>query len=600
MTDATLSLIVLGVTVVLFVWNVLPVGVVAILCALALYATGLVDSTTAVSGFGDPVVVFIATLFVLAAGLESAGVTAWVGRALVRGASGRNRLLVAVMGLTAVLSAVVTPSGAAAALLPVVVMAARQSGLAPARMLMPMAFAASAGALLVLSGSPVNVIVSDALLSTTGVRFNFFEFALIGLPITAVTVLVAVLWGDRLLPHREPGHQPADLSDHLSTVIDHYDLEHGFLRVGVQPESALVGVCPGELGLPGGVRLIGAQRAAGEQRASDDPLQAGDVLVLTGGDPEVADFVETHGLTVVATPLTRDNRDELLGTAVGVAEVVVAPRSDLIGERMYPGQVRPTGLTVLGLRRMGRELGASPTPVMEGDMILLHGPWDAVEDLARNDKVLLVNDPALLRQQAAPLGSAAWRAVGVLVVFVALLASGVVTPAVAGLIGVVGMVGSGVLTPQQAHRAVSWQTVILIGALIPLSTAIETSGAADLIAARLVDLVGGGSARMLLAAVFLLTLVLGQVVSNTATVLVVTPIALAAAQDAGVGVAPVLMTVAVAGAASFLTPIATPANMIVMGPAGYRFGDYWKLGLTTTVGWFVVAVGLIPLIWPAG
>jgi len=227
------------------------------------------------------------------------------------------------MGLTAVLSAVVTPSGAAAALLPVVVMAARRSSLAPARMLMPMAFAASAGALLVLSGSPVNVIVSDALLSTAGVRFGFFEFALIGLPITAVTILVAVLWGDRLLPHREPGHQPADLSDHLSTVIDHYDLETGFFRVGVQPESTLIGICPGELELAGGVRLIGAQREAGEQRAADDPLQPGDVLVLTGADPEVADFVEAHGSTVVATPLTGENRGELLGTTVSWFVVAV-------------------------------------------------------------------------------------------------------------------------------------------------------------------------------------------------------------------------------------------------------------------------------------
>jgi di/tricarboxylate transporter len=162
------------------------------------------------------------------------------------------------------------------------------------------------------------------------------------------------------------------------------------------------------------------------------------------------------------------------------------------------------------------------------------------------------------------------------------------------------MVVTGVLTPQHAYRAVSWQTVVLIGGLIPLSAAISSSGAADLVAGHLVDLVGSGSPRLLLAAVFVLTLALGQVVSNTATVLVVTPIAVAAAQDAGVGFAPVLMVVAVAGAASFLTPIATPANMIVMGPAGYRFGDYWKLGLITTLCWFVVAVGLVPVIWPTG
>ncbi len=210
MSDAMLSLVVLGATVALFVWNRLSVGVLAILCALALYATGLVDATTAVSGFGDPVVVFIACLFVLAAGLESAGVTAWAGRVLVRSASGRARLLVAVMALSALLAAVLTPSGAAAALLPVAVLAARRSGLPPACLLMPLAFAASAGALLVLSGSPVNVIVSDALLDATGHGCGFFEFALVGVPLTVVTLAVSVLWGDRLLPRRTPGEQPAD------------------------------------------------------------------------------------------------------------------------------------------------------------------------------------------------------------------------------------------------------------------------------------------------------------------------------------------------------------------------------------------------------
>ena len=585
-------------TVALFVWNRLSVGVVAILSALALFATGLVDATTAVSGFGDPVVVFIACLFVLAAGLESAGVTAWVGRALVNAASSPRRLLVAVMTLSALLAAVVTPSGAAAALLPIALLAARRSGLAPTRLLMPMAFAASAGALLVLSGSPVNVIVSDALLDATGHRFGFFEFALVGVPLTVVTLVVSLLCGNRLLPRRTPVKQPADMSDHLSTVVDHYHLERGLFRAAVRPGSSLVDLRPNAVSLPEDVVLIGVQHDGGEPGTAEEVVRPGDVLVLTGGDADVAAFVRANDLDVVATPLTRATREALLSSEVGIAEVVVSPRSGLVGQRVFPGKVRRSGLTVLGVRRLGRERGARPTRLAEGDMLLLHGPWEAVEDLARDDDVLVVDDPGLLRRHAAPLGPAAWRALGVLGVAVVLLATGAVPPAVAGLIGAVGMVVTGVLTSQHAYRAVSWQTVVLIGGLIPMSVAISSSGAADLVAEHLVDLVGGGSPRLLLAALFVLTLALGQVVSNTATVLVMTPIAVAAAQDAGTGVAPVLMVIAVAGAASFLTPIATPANMIVMGPAGYRFGDYWKLGLVTTLGWFIVAVGLVPLIWP--
>jgi di/tricarboxylate transporter len=180
---------------------------------------------------------------------------------------------------------------------------------------------------------------------------------------------------------------------------------------------------------------------------------------------------------------------------------------------------------------------------------------------------------------------------------VVLLTLGLVPAAIAGLAAATAMVLTKVVSANQAYRAVSWQTVVLIGGLIPLSTAIETSGAADLVARRLVDVVGNGRPYLLLVALFALTAVVGQVVSSTATVLVVVPIAVAAAHETGVSVQPVLMLVAVAGAASLLTPIASPGNMMIMGPAGYRFGDYWRLGLPVMLVWLVVGVAVIPLVW---
>jgi len=598
-SDATLSLVVLAGTVALFIWNRLPVGLVAVLSALAVYATGLVDARTAVAGFGDPVVVFIACLFVVAAGLERSGVTAWAGRAIVEHAgTTRGSVLVAVMALTALLTAVVTPNGGAAAMMPVVVLASRRARLRPSALLMPTAFAASAGALLALSGSPVNVIVSDALYGQTGRRFGFFEFALVGVPLVVVTTAVAVAVGRRLLPERQPDEIPADLSDHLETILEHYRLDEGFTRVLVHDASPLAGAAVDGLTMPEGITFVGVQHADGEPGDVGERVRAGDVLVVTGTSSQVGRLVSELALEVVATPLTRATREALLSREAGVGEVVVPPRSALIGQQVFPGQVRRSGLTVLAVHRLGRDLGPQPVAVAEGDMLLLHGPWDAVTGLVQDEDVLVVDDPALVRQQNAPLGPAAWRALGVLVVTVALLASGVTTPAIAGLVGAGGMVALRVLTERQVYKAVSWQTVVLIGGLIPLSVAIQTSGAADDVARHLVALVAGGGPRLLLAAIFVLTLALGQVVSNTATVLVVTPIALAAANDAGVAAAPTLMLVAVAGAASFLTPIATPANMIVMGPGGYRFGDYWRLGLATTVVWFVVAIALIPVVWP--
>ncbi|WP_313558023.1 SLC13 family permease, partial [Miniimonas arenae] len=266
------------------------------------------------------------------------------------------------------------------------------------------------------------------------------------------------------------------------------------------------------------------------------------------------------------------------------------------GELMFPGIVLG-GVEVLAVSRLGEELGLARTELAVGDMLLVRGRWADVEALAENPDLLVVDDPEAVRRQSVPLGATAWRALGALAVTVALLASGFATPAIAGLVGAGLMVALRVVTPQHAYRAVSWQTVVLIGGLIPLSTAIASSGAADLVAKGLLSLVSGADVRVLLAAIFVLTLVLGQVVSNAATVLIVVPIAVAVASDAGIALAPVLMLVAVAGATSFLTPIATPANLIVMGPAGYRFADYWRLGLALSVAWFVVAIVLIPIVW---
>ncbi len=597
MSDASLSLLVLAGTVALFVWNRLSVGLVAVISALALYVTGLVDANTAVSGFGEPIVVFIASLFIISEGLDAGGVTAWAGQALIRHVgTGRARLLAGLMILASVMGAFVTPNGAAAAMLPVAVVAARGAGLLPADLLMPLAYAASAGAMLTLSGSTVNVIVSEARAEADGQGFGYFEFALVGLPLVLLTVVVCVLLGRRLLPHRLPDQTSPDVTGHTQTLLEHYTLEQGFFRLAVPAASDLVGADPEQVVVPDGVVLVGVQHGDGGPGRVGEAVAPDDVVVVSGGTEGISLFVESHHLRVVAAPLTWATREALLSRDRGVAEVIVPPRSPLIGQQTFPGQVR-SGLTVLAVRRLGKSRGARRTTLIEGDLLLLHGTWDAVTELARDDDVLVVDDPELVRRHNAPLGRRAWLALTVLAATVALLATGVTSPAVAGLVGAGLMVVTRVVTPYQAYRAVSWQTVVLVGGLIPLSVAIRESGAADLVAERIVHLVAGTGPRVLLAVLFLLTLVLGQVVSNTATVLIVTPIALAAAHASGVAPTPVLMLVAVAGASSFLTPIATPANMIVMGAAGYRFGDYWKLGLAVTVVWFVVAVGLIPVIW---
>jgi len=592
MSDAAVSLLVLGCAIALFVWNRLPVGVVAILTALSLAATGVIDVPTALAGFGDPVVIFIAGLFVVSAGLEDSGVTSWVARALIdKAGTKRTSLLVAVMLLSALLSALITPNGAVAALLPVVIVAARRAGLSPSGLLIPVAFGGSAGALLTLSGSPVNVIVSEAAVGAGGRPFGFFEFALAGVPLVIGTIVCAVL-GHRLLPDRVTGSVVADYGGHLDTLVEHYSLDQGFFRLGVPASGA-----PAAQVLENAdVQVVGVQDRAGDPAPVDRPLHPGDVVVVTGPYDAVQRLAADAGLTVVSTPLTRQTRESLLNGSVGVAEVVVAPRSSLIGETFFPGLVRGA-ITVLGVSRYGRDRGAARTTLVQGDALLVHGTWPAVQALEHDADVLVVDSPELVRRQTVPLGGAAVRAVGVLVLMVALLATGAVAPAVAGLIAATAMVILRVVSPAQAYRSISWQALVLIGGLIPLSVAIRESGAATLIADRLVDLVGSGHPLLLLVALFALSAGLGQVISNTATSLVVVPIAIEAGLQLGLDLHTVLMTVTVACGASFLTPIATPPNMMVMAPGGYRFGDFWKLGGVTMLFWLVVGVLGVAAIW---
>jgi di/tricarboxylate transporter len=600
MSPSVVSLVILGVVIAVFVWNRLPVGVVAVLTALALYATGLLDADEVLAGFGDPIVIFIASLFVVSEGIDATGVTTWVGQALTgRAGSGRTRLLVVVMLLGAVLTALITPNGSVAALLPMVVVVALRTSQSPSQLLLPLAFAAHAGSLLVLTGSPVNVIVSDAARDAGSESFGFFSYAAVGLPLLAGTMVIAVVLGPRLLPHRTSRTLPPDLGRHAETLAAHYRLDNGFYRLRVRGGSPLIGTSPTAIDLSAypGVSLIGAQTDAPAPALVRTTLSADDVLVVSGPSAGVSRLVVDQGMAVGMHPMSGGAGDPLISREFGVVEVVVPPRSVLVGETVFPGMRRGTDLVILAVQRRGRDCGPRSVELTEGDTLLLHGAWPEIEALFNDRTILVVDSPDLVRRQTLPLGPGAKRALAVLAGMIVLLASGLVPPAIAGLLAATAMVLLRVVSAPQAYRAVSWQTVVLVGGLIPLSTAISETGAADRVARVLLGVVGSGSPYLLMVGLFLLTAMLGQVISNTATVLIVVPIAVSAAVETGVSVQPILMLVAVAGAASLLTPIATPANMMVMGPGGYRFGDYWKLGLPVMALWLAVSLLVIPLVW---
>jgi di/tricarboxylate transporter len=591
---------ILAAIVVLFVSNRVPVVLVAIGTALALYFTGVLNLDQSLRGFGDPAVIFIASLFVVSAGLDATGVTAWAGQGLIaRAGQSRVRLLVLTMVLVALLTALISLNGAVAALLPMVIVMAIRVGRSPSQLLMPLVFAAHSGSLLALTGTPVNVLVAEAAADAGLAPFGFFSFAIVGIPLLLGTIVIVVLFGQRLLPERSGRTIPADLSTHARTLVEQYKLDDGMFQLRVRPRSPYVGSPPAAVDLAeyAGLRLVAILAGDGGplRRAA---LAEGDILIV-GGDAATAGGLASDKLLAFRSEdAPTGAADTLFTRSSGLAEVVIPPRSGMIGQPVFPGMVTPSGdLVILAVQRRDENLGPDQTVLAAGDTLLLQGTWKALDEHLDDPDVLVVDSPELVRRQAVPMGAGAKQAIAVLLVMVLLLATGAVPSVIAALVAACAMVLLGVLTVEQAYRAVNWTTVILVGAMIPLSTAMKITGAANLLAATLVHLVGGAGAYALLAGLFVLSAMLGQLISNTATALIMIPIAMAAANEIGVSAQPVLMCVAVASAAAFLTPVATPVNLMVMGPGGYRFGDYWKLGLPLLLLFFVVATFLVPVFW---
>lgn len=521
MSDSTITYLVLGAVVVLFITNRIPVAIIAVGTSLTLWATGVLELNQALAGFGDPTVLFIAGLFVVSEALDATGVTAWVGQVLIDNAqSERSRIVVAMMLLCALLTALITPNASVAALVPVVVIIAIRVGQPTSQLLLPLAFAAHGGGLLALTGSPVNVVINDAAEDAGVGKFGFFEFAVTGIPLVIGTILIVVMLGPFLLPHRNSVSMPRDLTQLDATLSRHYRVD--------------------------------------------------------GEDAE-----------------------RLFSRRYGAAEVMIPPRSSAIGTPAYAGMVTESGqLTVIAVMRGSKRLDDPDTKLEAGDTLLVRGTWQALSaQISEDDAVLAIDPPDLVRRQAVPLGIGAKSSIGVLAVMVILLATDVIPPAVAALGAAGTLVLLGVLSMERAFAAIGWTTVVLVAGMIPLSTAMRTTGAAESLAKQIVDIVGDAGPYALVIALFVLTAVLGQLISNMATAMIVIPIALSAAAELDVAAAPVLMSLNVATSAALLTPVATPANLMVMEPGGYRFNDYWKLG-SVVMAWFMfVSVVVVPLVW---
>jgi di/tricarboxylate transporter len=516
-----------------------------------------------------------------------------------RAGSATGRLLLLTMLLAAGLTAVIGLNGTVATLVPMVVVMALRQSIKPSRLLMPLAFAGSAGGMLLLTGSPVNVVISEAAEDAGVGAFGFLEFALVGIPLVAGTIAIVLLLSGRLLPERQSKQLPPDLSGLAGTLVRDYSLDN-VVHLRVQEDSTLIGHLRSRWDLTGyaGVRIITVLDADNDRPSSQGHIEIGDRLTMVG-DPDVAArYAVDHGLDVERVRTAADVERDLLSRDSGAAEVLVPPRSVHVDSELQPSMVIEGSLIVLAITRGGEDLGPEPQRVRAGDTLLVEGPWSALDAATDAHDLLVVNAPEMIRRQTVPLGRGSLPAIVILLAMVFLLATGLVPPVVSALSAALAMVLFRVITIQQAYRGISWTTVLLVAGMIPMATAVTTSGAGELVATGIVNLVGDAGPTAIVAALFVITVVFGQLISNTATALVMIPIAVAAADQLQISPQPILMSVCVAAAVAFLTPVATPANMIIMGPAGYRFGDYWRLGLPLVGLFAVVGIFLVPVIWP--
>ena len=602
--DALFVFGLLAVTVVLFASDRLRPDVVALLVIVALILGGILPVSVAVAGFGDPLIILIAGLFVVGEGLVRTGIAFQVGQGLARlaGAS-ESWLLVLLMLAVAGLGAFMSSTGVVAIFIPVVLGLTGRLGISPGRLMMPMAFAALLSGLLTLIATPPNLVVNDALRSAGLHPFGFFGVTPIGLLILALGIGYMAIIGSRLLPSSVPnstaGHRKT-----LRELGESYQLVGQLHRLRLAADSSLVGqtVAEARLRTRYGLTLIGVERPTRfaetvSAALANTELHPADVLYGVGSPAAVEELIAAERL--LRLPIT-DSEQQRLIQELGLAEVMLPPDSALIGQTLRQAAFRSHhALSVLGIRRRGQPLvHLAQEKLAFGDVLLVVGAWKRIALLQNDPKDFLVLNLAAELSEVAPSYRQAPFALAILLAMVVLMTFGWVSNVVAVLLAALAMGLCRCLRMEDAYRAINWPSLVVIAGMLPLAKALEQTGGVALIADGLVAGLGPFGPLALLAGVFVLAALIGMFISNTATALLMAPIAIAAAQQVGVSPYPFAMTVVIAASAAFVTPVSSPVNTLVLAPGGYRFNDFVRVGLPLLLLVMGLTLLLTPLLLP--
>lgn len=592
----------------LFMTNKVRMDVVALLIIILFVLSGTLTLPEALAGFSDPNVILIAALFVVGEGLVRTGIAYQVGDMLVKVAgSSEIRMLVLLMVAVSLLGAVMSSTGVVAIFIPVVLSVANRMGIPAGRLMMPLAFAGLISGMMKLVATPPNMVVNSELMRHDMPGFGFFDFSPMGVIVLAMGILYMLLMRGSLVCEGEEGKgKPAGRST-MRELIRDYRLTGRARRLALRPDSPLIGHTLDELQLRAryGANVIGVERWRKFRRvmvtvSGVTEFQARDVLLIDMSDPEV-DIREFCSEARLEPMILRGEYFSDQAREVGMAEVSLIPGSRLLGKSIREVAFRSHyGLSVVGIRRNGEALIGKlvDDPLLMGDSLLVVGNWSLIRLLhTHNRDFLLLGLPAEV-DEMAPARSQAIPALICLGLMVVLMVTDPVPNVVAALIACLLMGQFRCIDMESAYKAIHWPTLILIVGMLPFALALQKTGGVDLIVGRLIAAVGEMGPRVMLASLFALCALIGLFISNTATAVLMAPIALGTAQQMGVSPYPFAMTIAIAASAAFMTPVSSPVNTLVLGPGNYKFMDFVRIGVPFTLLVMVVSVIAIPWFFP--
>ncbi len=609
-----ITFIVLFAVLILFIQSKLRPDLIAVGALLLLTIFDVLTPEEALAGFSNTTVIMLASLFIVGAGVFDAGLAGRVGNSLLRFRGNNEKTLMIVIMLTVSLfSAFLSSLGTVALLLPVIISIAFKLNIHPSRFLLPLAFASSLGGVLTVIGSPAILIISDALKKAGYERLAFFDITGIGLVALGAGIVFMLTFGRKLLPSGENNHSTGDTlsAGELAGLYKVYDRLH---FVHVPDSSDIIGERLADLKLPTKFeitviemeRKIPQEDGGGDQiesliASADQIIYPQDLLLVFGGEEEVAYFVNTYNLERKPFEL-EDIKSHFLSETYGMTEILISPNSILENQTIVDVHLREKyTCSCLAINRKGEYLqrDLSNEKLQQGDALLVHGKWENIELLSKDlyDVVVLGTNT---EEESIPHSDGKAPVAGIILFLMLMgMITEVVPPIISAISAAFLMVVTGCIRSiEEAYQRINLDVVILIAALLPVSAALEKTGGVQIISNYLLDLLGKSGPYALLAGLYLIAAVLSQFIGSPATAVFLAPIAITSASGMGVSAYPFIICVAVASSMAFATPAATPANAMVMTAGGYNFNDFLRVGIPMKlfVGIFVVLA--LPVFFP--